>query len=196
MSIRLDEAITTPTPDKLINSVYPPADAFSVVIRKGSEAASYKRGTVLALAEDGKMVILGTEGTEGTFTATGNGTATVFSLIDSGVIPAGVSEVKVDGTALTSGFMYNPASGDLIFDTAPANAKVIAVKTVIGSFVANAILAEDVDVGTTADAVAVAYRTGHFNSNGLIVASGYTFTAADKEALRSAGILISDAVEA
>lgn len=134
MSTRLDEVITTPTPDKLINGVYPPADVFSVVIRKGTAAATYERGTVLALSGgsggDGKHVILGTT--------------------------AGTNE------ALT----------------------------------ANAILADPVTVGTDADAVAVAYRTGHFNSNGLIVASGYTFKAADKEALRGVGILISDAVEA
>ena len=59
---------------------------------------------------------------------------------------------------------------------------------------ANAVLAEDTD--TTGGAViAVAYRTGHFNTNALIVADGYEITAADKEALRAAGILLSDAVE-
>ena len=59
---------------------------------------------------------------------------------------------------------------------------------------ANAVLADDAD--TTGGAVtAVAYRTGHFNGNALIVADGYEITAADKEALRVAGILISDAVE-
>lgn len=60
---------------------------------------------------------------------------------------------------------------------------------------ANCILAEDVTVGTTADATALAYRTGHFASNKLIVKDEYTFTAADKEALRNVGILLSDAVE-
>ncbi|MCC8049597.1 MAG: head decoration protein [Clostridiales bacterium] len=64
---------------------------------------------------------------------------------------------------------------------------------------ANAVLAKEVDTGsdeTATDTVeAVAYRTGHFNTNALIVADGYEITAADKEALRSAGILISDAVE-
>ena len=59
---------------------------------------------------------------------------------------------------------------------------------------ANCILAEDVEVGTTEDAVALAYRTGHFASNKLIVASGKTFGAADKEALRDVGILISEAM--
>lgn len=72
---------------------------------------------------------------------------------------------------------------------------------------ANAVLAEPVDTGEaaandagtdTAEAetvTAIAYRTGHFNANALIVADGYEITAADKEALRVAGILISDAVE-
>lgn len=58
---------------------------------------------------------------------------------------------------------------------------------------ANAILAEAADA--TEAATGIAYRTGHFNANKLIVAEGYEITAADKEALRVAGILISDAVE-
>ena len=58
---------------------------------------------------------------------------------------------------------------------------------------ANAVLAETVDTGDTV--TGIAYRTGHFNANCLKVAEGYEITAADKEALRVAGILISDAVE-
>jgi hypothetical protein len=60
---------------------------------------------------------------------------------------------------------------------------------------ANAVLADDIDTGSGDAVVAVAYRTGHFNTNSLIVADGYEITAADKEALRGAGILLSDAVE-
>lgn len=60
---------------------------------------------------------------------------------------------------------------------------------------ANAILAEDVDTGSGEAVNAIAYRTGHFNGNVLTVAKGYTITAADKEALRDVGILLSDAVE-
>ena len=41
----------------------------------------------------------------------------------------------------------------------------------------------------------IAYRTGHFNTNRLIVVEGYEITAEDREALRVAGILTSDAVE-
>lgn len=79
---------------------------------------------------------------------------------------------------------------------------------------ANAVLAEPVDTGEAAandtaggadsedtgtakaeTVTAIAYRTGHFNTNRLIVAEGYEITAADREALRVAGILTSDAVE-
>ena len=60
---------------------------------------------------------------------------------------------------------------------------------------ANCILAEDVEVGTAADATALAYRTGHFARNKLAVASGYTLKATDEEELRKAGILLSDAIE-
>lgn len=126
MSKRLDETLGTVGYDNLINGSYPPAEPFSVVIRKGAAETTYKRGTVLALSSsDGKYVIRGT-------------------------------------------------------------AEMLT---------ANAILAEDVTVGTANDETAVAYRTGHFNSNALIMDEEHTFSAADKEALRSVGILISDAVE-
>ena len=63
---------------------------------------------------------------------------------------------------------------------------------------ANAVLSDPVDTGDSAEGETVpgiAYRTGHFNTNRLIVAEGYEITAADREALRVAGILTSDAVE-
>ena len=60
---------------------------------------------------------------------------------------------------------------------------------------ANCILADDTEVGTDADVVATAYRTGHFNSEKLIVAEEHTLSAEEKETLRNAGILISEALE-
>ena len=62
---------------------------------------------------------------------------------------------------------------------------------------ANCVLAESIDTGSaTGTAVTgLAYRTGHFNGNKLIVKESYTITAADKEALRKGGILLSDAVD-
>lgn len=59
---------------------------------------------------------------------------------------------------------------------------------------ANCILAEDVDA-TSADAAALAYRTGHFATNKLIVKEETSLSAADKEALRDVGILLSDAMD-
>lgn len=131
MSKRLDENLGSVGYDGLIVANEPVADVFTVTIRKeATAAATYKRGTVLALsAGDGKLVILGS-------TATTNETPT-----------------------------------------------------------ANCILAEDVEVGTTADVTVLAYRTGHFARNKLAVASGYTLKATDEEELRKAGILLSDAIE-
>ena len=110
MSKRLDENLGSVGYDGLIVANEPVADVFTVTIRKeATAAATYKRGTVLALpAGDGKLVILGS-------TATTNETLT-----------------------------------------------------------ANCILAEDVEVGTTADVTVLAYRTGHFARNKLAAASGYT----------------------
>lgn len=76
--------------------------------------------------------------------------------------------------------------------------KMVALGTTAGSnetLTANCILAEDVEVGTTADVTVLAYRTGHFARNKLAVASGYTLKATDEEELRKAGILLSDAIE-
>lgn len=133
MSKRLDENLGSVGYDGLIVANEPVADVLTVTIRKEAAAATYKRGTVLALpagtAVDGKLVILGS-------TATTNETLT-----------------------------------------------------------ANCILAEDVEVGTTADVTVLAYRTGHFARNKLAVASGYTLKATDEEELRKAGILLSDAIE-
>lgn len=131
MSKRLDENLGSVGYDGLIVDNEPVADVFTVTIRKeATAAATYKRGTVLALSPgDGKLVILGS-------TATTNETLT-----------------------------------------------------------ANCILAEDVEVGTTADVTVLAYRTGHFARNKLAVASGDTLKATDEEELRKAGILLSDAIE-
>ena len=131
MSKRLDENLGSVGYDGLIVANEPVADVLTVTIRKeATDAATYKRGTVLALsAGTGKLVILGS-------TATTNETLT-----------------------------------------------------------ANCILAEDVEVGTTADVTVLAYRTGHFARNKLAVASGYTLKATDEEELRKAGILLSDAIE-
>ena len=60
---------------------------------------------------------------------------------------------------------------------------------------ANCILSDDVTVGTK-DCTVVAYRTGHFNRNKLIVADGYTLAHLDEEELRKVGILLDTALKA
>jgi len=57
---------------------------------------------------------------------------------------------------------------------------------------ANCILAEDIDA--TEEVVALAYRTGHFNKQALIVKDDAEFSAKGKDALRDVGILVSDTV--
>ena len=77
--------------------------------------------------------------------------------------------------------------------------KCVVLGTTAGSnetLTANCVLCDDVEVGTSADVTAIAYRTGKLNAGRLIVATGYTMTAADKEALRNGGILIDTAIEA
>ena len=134
MSKRLDENLGSVGYDGLIVANEPVADVLTVTIRKETTAAAtYKRGTVLALSAgtggDGKMVALGT-------TAGSNETLT-----------------------------------------------------------ANAILCDDTEIGTAADVEAAAYRTGHFARNKLIFSGEYTLKPADEEALRAAGILLSDALD-
>lgn len=60
----------------------------------------------------------------------------------------------------------------------------------------NCILAEPVDTGNEpGDAlIGIAYRSGHFSRNKLVVKENYTFSAADEEELRKGGIYLSNAV--
>lgn len=77
--------------------------------------------------------------------------------------------------------------------------KMVALGTTADSnetLTANAILCDDTEIGTDADVEATAYRTGHFARNKLIFGgSGYALNPADEEALRAAGILLSDALD-
>ena len=88
------------------------------------------------------------------------------------------------------------ASGEGVLKRGTALAVNAAGKAVIlGTASATAcwILAKDVDA-TSADAVAVAYREGHFNADALIVKSAYTITAADKAEFRKNNIILSDSL--
>ena len=108
--------------------------------------------------------------------------------------PADVFNVKIrKGTAVetlkrgTVMALSTGTAGDekcVILGTAAASNETLA---------ANCILCDDVLVGTE-DVNALAYRTGHFARNKIIVKDGHTFSKADEEALRNGGILLSDVI--
>lgn len=90
MSKRLDENLGSVGYDGLIVANEPVADVFTVTIRKeATAAATYKRGTVLALsAGDGKLVILGS-------TATTNETLTANCILAEDVEVGTTTDVTV-----------------------------------------------------------------------------------------------------
>lgn len=97
MSKRLDENLGSVGYDGLIVANEPVADVFTVTIRKeATAAATYKRGTVLALsagtAGDGKLVILGS-------TATTNETLTANCILAEDVEVGTTEDVEVGTTA-------------------------------------------------------------------------------------------------
>lgn len=75
----------------------------------------------------------------------------------------------------------------------PGGADFAALAAAASAEKALYVLAEDCD--TAEDTVGIAYRTGHFNRNAIILGGSYTLTAADEEILRKSGILLADAIE-
>ena len=57
------------------------------------------------------------------------------------------------------------------------------------------ILTDDIEVGTSADENATVYISGCFNLAALIVATGATITEADKDTLRTKGIIFGTVQE-
>lgn len=82
--------------------------------------------------------------------------------------------------------------GTIVTGTSGSEMSPVSAAIVVGN--SSYILADDVDASGSAAVTATAYRTGHFARNKLIVAEGYTLTAADEEILRKSGILLSDAI--
>ena len=109
-----------------------------------------------------------------------------FDNLINGLYPAAevfTVQLAAGQGVLARGTLLATADGGMVMISADTTGK------------ANAVLADAVDTGTGEAVYATAYRTGHFNTNGLIVADGYEITAADRDALRGVGILVSDAVE-
>lgn len=125
-----------------------------------------------------------------------------MSRLDENLGGVGFDNLIADSYPPTDVFSVQLASGQGILERGTLLArKDDGTMVMIGTETtgkANAVLSDPVDTGDSAEGEAVpgiAYRTGHFNTNRLIVAEGYEITAADREALRVAGILTSEAVE-
>lgn len=76
------------------------------------------------------------------------------------------------------------------------DSKVVMLGTTAASnetLTPDCILADDVDVGTSADVVATVYTAGAFDLNKCTVADDYTITAKDKDDLRIRDIVFVDA---
>ena len=189
MSVDLYRNVGEMTYDGLITDIIPaPIVRGGTIAALGAEA-TLKRGTIMAKNSAGKLIVLGSDvDTSGTWAGTGDGTTTQFSLVAGGVAPKALTEVKVGGTATTA-YTYNADLGVINFTTAPANAAAIAIKFSVGGGGANCILAEDVTVGTAADAVASVYIAGCFDPAKCIVATDYTISAENYDDLRKYGIL-------
>lgn len=195
MNRDLHEKIGAVEYPKLFAGLLPPAIVKAGTIAHGVAEETYKRGTLLAKGADGKLFLLGSDvdGT-GTFSGTGNGSAKVFTVIAGGDPTSALTEVKVDGTAVTA-YVYNPVTGEITFNEAPANTKTIAIKYTTGGGGADCVLCDDVTVGTTADENVAVYVSGHFNEAALIMDEDYTLTEADRDELRKKGILLGTMME-
>lgn len=88
---------------------------------------------------------------------------------------------KEDGTYVVCGKKVTTGQGDTEKTTIYSNP--------------GAILTVDVDASGSAAVTAVAYRSGNFNPNAVIVANDYTLSAADKDNLRKYNIVFTDMME-
>jgi len=104
--------------------------------------------------------------------------------IINGACNADIVTIKVIAGSYKRGTLMTGSPGAI---QVPLSAKIATGQTVY-------VLAEDCN--NSGEAVATAYRTGHFNRNKLITLNSYVLTAADEEVLRTVGILLSDAIEA
>lgn len=175
--------------DNLIAHIDPRAHTMAIKIKAGE--GKLKRGTVLGMNSAGTYQVYG-KAVAKSAEFNGDGSTTTFAVSDK---PAALTAVKVGGTKLTEGFTYAAATGVITFTAAPA----AGTKNVVAEWTENdttsaaigCVLTEDADASGESAVAAVAYRTGCFNRAALILGDGYTLTAADEDALRKYGIILS-----
>ncbi len=111
------------------------------------------------------------------------------NLLIAGPHHADVGTCVVDGLGTAATYKRgtvlgrNDAGDVIILDTPALN----------DSNTAEYILAQDTEIGTS-DTVAEVYRSGDFNEDYLIVASGYTLTEADRRNLKKVGIYLQKGI--
>jgi len=182
------------TYDGLITDIKPDVLVGGGVIAHGEAKATFVRGTILEKDASGKLYILGTNaGGEVTEDFNGDGTATTFTLTAT-VKPLKITGVKVGTTAATIS-SYNAQTGVVTLSSAPAagtkNVHVTYDKA--GANEPFGILCDGIEVGTTTDEKVTVYTGGCFDLAKCTVKTGYTVTAADKDALRKNNIVFKSA---
>lgn len=175
--------------DNLIAKLTPAAETTGVIVASGS--GELARGALLGRNASGKYEPYGVI-TEKSQSFNGDGTNKTFNLTDRPTNPV----IKVGGveqTAVTD-YMYNAATGVILFTNAPAagTKNVVAEYSLCSAddLTVSCILADPVDA-TDADATGVAYRCGNFNPAAVIVPTGYTLTDDDIDALRRFDIIFT-----
>lgn len=99
-----------------------------------------------------------------------------------GVLKRGtLLSAKGDGTYVICGKKVTTGEGESAQTTIYANP--------------SAVLDADVDASGSSAVTAVAYRSGNFNPHAVVVATGYTLTAADKDNLRKYDIVFTDMMD-
>lgn len=119
--------------------------------------------------------------------------ANIWNSVDVPVITGLRTIRKLTGAAAT----YKAGTALALSGGTAGDGKLVILGTAAASnetLTANCILAEDVEVGTSADVQALVYLSGHANANKLAVASSHTITAAEIEAFRTAGIYLENAM--
>ena len=171
-------------PDNLITDLYPEAKVVAVKLRKQEAETTLKRGTLLERSSiDGKMVVLGT-----TEAAAIEAAAATYAITEDSAIVAGKTYYTKAGDVYTA--VAEPDVGDIAtyYEMTAEAVQAADAEVLTPAYV----LAEDTVVGTAEDAVAVAYRSGCFSPDHVIVTEGYTLTDADVDALRTRDIVFKD----
>ena len=173
MAENLKREIATVEFDGLVNAAYP-NESVGITLLKNQGVL--KRGTVIALDDNNKGIVLGTDLTAGYLEATSS-TPGALKVVASNPSEGQIAVASVTPVVDSD---YTPAANDYV------------VYQEAKHFEPKYILHKDIDTDGAADVVGIAYAEGHFIKQKLIVKTGYTITAADIDSLRIHNISLAD----